>query len=153
MAHTFKLDLLRGGTALVDIPEVPDDTLLGPPVISRGSLIGCINDVRVNFAKRESTFISGETDPFAWDSESDRHIDPEGSCNIAVVGEGTPFQWEIKAAGFWLDAGYLSQSGETAEVSRTLYCDEDAYGSCAIKVTDKDGLKAFGYVTCTKEWR
>ena len=135
MAHSFKLSLLRGTISLDDIPDVPDKALTGPPTISRASLIKCI------------------VDPLEWDyEESDKFINPGESCNIAVIGDGTPFMWEIKADGFFLDADHLTQSGETTEVSRTLYCDENAYGSCAIKVTDTNGLNTFGYVTCTKDW-
>jgi len=154
MAHSFKLSLLRGTISLDDIPDVPDKALTGPPTISRASLIKCINDVRLNFALRVNTYMSGEiVDPLEWDyEESDKSINPGESCNIAVIGDGTPFMWEIKADGFFLDADHLTQSGETTEVSRTLYCDENAYGSCAIKVTDTNGLNTFGYVTCTKDW-
>jgi len=52
MSHSFKLKLLRDDIALASIPDLPSNALLSPPVVTRKSLIGCVNDVRVNYVLR-----------------------------------------------------------------------------------------------------
>jgi len=100
MTSKFVLKLLRSGVAKSSLPSITDVGVIGEPIFTRPSFVDTVNDIRVQYAKRNVEAIPGVDTIYVVSIG----VDEQGSTLVAIMSDGKMYSIGYSDWGYYAGA-------------------------------------------------